>query len=148
MNFFENTRPRYGLAGSGFTLIETIMVIVILGILGTGILMYFVSIGSSADPVLATQGTALAQEKIERVIADKKANGFDSIIAEAQAALGAPYDRFTREVEVICVDEADLNASGGTMPDCTDSDILAKRVKVIVTWPGGSADFITVISNH
>ena len=47
-------------AWDGFTLIETMMVIVILGILGTGILMYFVSIGSSADPVLATQGTALA----------------------------------------------------------------------------------------
>jgi prepilin-type N-terminal cleavage/methylation domain-containing protein len=148
MNLLENTRPRYGLVEVGFTLIETVMVIVILGILGTGILMYFVSIGSSADPVLATQGTALAQEKLERVIADKKANGFNSIVVEAPSALPAPYNRFTREVEVICVDEADLNTSGGTMPNCTDSDILAKRVKVIVTWPGGSADFITVISNH
>jgi prepilin-type N-terminal cleavage/methylation domain-containing protein len=148
MNLFEDTRPGRGLTRSGFTLIETMMVIVILGILGTGILMYFVQIGSSADPVLATQGTALAQEKMERVIADKKANGFDSIVAEASAALPAPYGRFTREVEVICVSEADLNASGGTMPGCTDSDILAKRVKVIVTWPRGSADFITVISDH
>lgn len=148
MNLFEDTGTRRSPADPGFTLIETVMVIVILGILGTGILMYFVSIGSSADPVLATQGTALAQEKIERIIADKKANGFNSIIAEGPSALAVPYDRFTTEVEVICVNEADLNTSGGTMPNCTDSDILAKRVKVIVTWPGGSADFITVISNH
>jgi prepilin-type N-terminal cleavage/methylation domain-containing protein len=132
----------------GFTLIEVVMVIVLLGIMGTGIIMYFVGVSSSGDPVLTTQATALAQEKLERVIADKKANGFNSIVAEAAAPLAAPFDRFTREVEVFCVQEADLTTSNGTMPNCTDSDILAKRVRVLVTWSAGAVDFITVITNH
>lgn len=132
----------------GFTLIEVVMVIVLLGILGTGILMYFVGVSSSGDPVLTTQATTLAQERLERVLADKKANGFASIVPEGPVALAAPFDRFTREVEVFCVQEADLNTSNGTMPGCTDSDIQAKRVRVAVTWAGGSVDMATVISNH
>ncbi|MBI1911493.1 MAG: type II secretion system protein [Deltaproteobacteria bacterium] len=132
----------------GFTLIEALMVIIILGVIGTGILMYFVGIGSSPNQVILTQATALAQEKMEKVIADKKANGFNSIVSEAAAALPAPFDRFTREVEVFCVQEADLNTSNGTMPNCTDSDIRAKRVRVIMSWQGNSIDYITVITNH
>lgn len=132
----------------GFTLIEALMVIIILGVIGTGILMYFVGIGSSPNQVILTQATALAQEKMEKVIADKKANGFNSIVSEAAAALPAPFDRFTREVEVFCVQEADLNTSNGTMPNCTDSDIRAKRVRVIMSWQDNSIDYITVITNH
>lgn len=137
-----------GSRASGFTLIEVVMVIVILGVIGSGILMYFIGIGSKNDPVLLVQGTALAQEKIERLIADRKGNGFSSIVPETLAPLPVPYDRFTREVEVFCVQEADLNISSGTMPNCSDSDIKAKRIRVTVSWPGGSADYVTVITNH
>lgn len=133
---------------SGFTLIEAVMIIVLLGIVGASILMYFVSIRSSGDPILLNQASALAQEKMEKVMADKKANGFNSIVAEAPAALPAPFANFTREVEVFCVQEADLNTSSGTMPNCTDSDIRAKRVRVTVTWTGGSVNLTTAISDH
>lgn len=133
---------------SGFTLIEAVMVIVILAIISTGILLYFTGVSSSGGPSVLTQGLTLGQEKLERVIADKKANGFNSIVSEPAAALTAPFDRFTREVEVFCVQEADLNTSNGTMPNCADSDIRAKRVKVTVSWPNGSIDLVTVISSH
>lgn len=133
---------------SGFTLIETVMVIIILGVIGTGLIMYFAGAASTGDQAMFTQAVELAQEKMERAAADKKANGFNSIASEAAAPLGAPFDRFTREVEVFCVQEADLDASNGTMPNCSDSDIRAKRVRVTVSWPGGSFDFITVITNH
>lgn len=132
----------------GFTLIETIMVIVVLGIIGISILMYFVSVRSSADPVLTTQAAELAEEKLEKVFAGKKANGFSSIIPEAPAALAAPFDKFTRELEVFCVQEADLNTNSGTMPACNDSDIKAKRARAIVSWTGGSLDAAAVITNH
>lgn len=132
----------------GFTLLETLMVIVLLGIIGTGLILYFIGVGTSSNQALVVEAAALAQEKLEKVIADTKANGFNSIVSEPAAPLPAPYDRFTREVEVFCVQEADLEANSGTMPNCADSDIRAKRVRVAVTWPGGSADFSTVISNH
>ena len=132
----------------GFTLIEVLMVIVIVGIIGSGILMFFAGTGSSSSPALITQGAIIAQEKMERIIADKKAGNFNSIVSETAAAMPLPFDRFTRETEVFCVQEADLNTSSGTMPNCSDSDILAKRVKVIVSWPGGSTELITVLVNH
>ena len=131
----------------GFTLIETLMVIVLMGIMGTGLLYYFAGLGSSTQAQVV-QATALGQEKLERIIADKKANGFNSIVSEAAAALTAPYDRFTREVEVYCVNEADLDLSAGTMPNCNDTDINAKRIKVTVSWQGGSIDATTVITDH
>lgn len=133
----------------GFTLIEVLMVIVILGIMGSGILIYFVGVASSPGDAITVQGVALAEEKMEAILADKKANGFNAIVSESAVSLISPFDRFTREVEVYCVQESDLDADSGTMPNCTDSDIRAKRVKVSVTWAGGGrADIVTVISNH
>jgi len=132
---------------SGFTLIETLMVIVLMGIMGTGLVYYFAGLGSSTQAQVV-QATALAQEKLERITADKKANGFNSIVSEAPAALGAPYGRFTRSVEVYCVNEADLDLSAGTMPNCNDTDINAKRIRVTVSWQGGAMDFTTIITDH
>jgi len=129
----------------GFTLIETLMVIVLMGIMGTGLVYYFAGLGSSTQAQVV-QATALAQEKLERITAE--ANGFNSIVSEAPAALSAPYDRFTRSVEVYCVNEADLDLSAGTMPNCNDTDINAKRVKVTVSWQGGAMDFTTIITDH
>ncbi len=133
---------------SGFTLIETVMVIVILGIVGIGIMMYFVGVGSSADPVLTAQAAGLAEQKMERIIADNKANGFNSIVAEAATPVAAPFTRYSTTVEVICVDEANLDISGGTMPQCADSDIGAKRIRVIVSWSNRTLDLVSVITNH
>ncbi|CAG1066289.1 hypothetical protein BAC1_01897 [uncultured bacterium] len=133
--------------GRGFTLIETLMVIVLMGIMGTGLVYYFAALGSSTQAQVV-QASALGQEKLEKIFADKKDNGFNSIVSEAPTALPAPYDRFTRSVEVICVNEADLDLSAGTMPQCADTDISAKRVKVTISWQGGSADFTTIITDH
>lgn len=132
----------------GFTLIEVVMVIVVLAIAGTGILMYFAGLSGRPDAVTLAQAAALAQEKMERLIADKKANGFNTVVSETPAALPAPFDRFTREVEVFCVQESDLDTSNGTMPGCSDSDINAKRLRVTVSWGGGSSDFVTVMTSH
>lgn len=134
---------------SGFTLIETIMALVLLGIIGVGILSYFVNLGKgSSEQAIIVQASALVQEGMEELLADKKTNGFATVVPVAALPLSPPYDRFSREVEVFCVQEADLNTSGGTMPACSDSDIRSKRVRVIISWSGGQVDVSTVISNH
>ena len=130
----------------GFTLIETLMVIELLGIMGTGLVMYFVGLGSSSQ-ALVIEGASLAQEKMEDIKAQGKTS-FSAVASEASAPLPAPYDRFTRSVEVFCVNEADLDTQSGTMPGCADSDIRAKRVNITVSWTGGSAAFTTVITDH
>lgn len=138
---------------NGFTLIETLMVIVIIGIAGAGILMFFTAGRSAPDQTLIAQATGLARQRLEGIIADKKANGFSSIAIAAtpapDAPLSAPFNRFSRSVEVFCVNEADLNANNGdTANDCPASDITSKRVKVIVSWDNGSVDLVTLISSH
>lgn len=132
----------------GFTLIETVMVITIIAIIGTTILVYFAGVRSSGDPVLTAQAANLAEQQMEQVLSDKQANGFASIVSMGAAALAAPFNNFTRQVDVVCVQEADLNTGSGTMPACADSDIQAKNVKVTVSWTGGSVNIATVITNH
>ncbi|MEE9613782.1 MAG: type II secretion system protein [Thermodesulfobacteriota bacterium] len=135
---------------SGFTLIETIMIIVLLAILGSGILIYFFSIAGSGGQVITVQAVELAEDKVEEVLSEKNTS-FSGVVSEASAAFSAPMDDFTSEVDVFCVAEADLDASSGTIPDCTDSDINAKRITVTVSWSkggGGSVSLVTVVSDH
>ncbi|MBI5970821.1 MAG: type II secretion system protein [Deltaproteobacteria bacterium] len=138
---------------SGFTLIETLMVIVIIGIAGAGILMYFTSTRTAPDQTLIAQAAGLARQRLEEIIANKKANGFSSIALltapTADPALAAPFNRFGRSVEIYCVNESDLNANNGdTAADCPASDITSKRIRVIVNWDTGSIDLVSIISNH
>jgi prepilin-type N-terminal cleavage/methylation domain-containing protein len=63
----------------GFTLIETIIVIVVLSV-AFGILIPFTeALRGSANAVLTQQAVALVQGEIDQVIAEKRANGFNSI---------------------------------------------------------------------
>ena len=132
----------------GFTLIEIIMVIVLLGVVGTGILMYFAGLGASKDPVISAAGSILAEEEMEKIFADRKANGFSTIDNIAPSVMPAPFGRFTKEVQVFCVQESDLDASSGAMPNCADTQFRAKRVKIIVSWAGGAVDMVSVITGR
>lgn len=133
---------------AGFTLIELIMVIVLVAIVGTGILLYFTGLAAAPDRLVLAQASLLANERLERVIADSKSQGFNSITSEAPATLSSPFDRFTRELVVFCVEEADLDSQSGTMPNCADSDIRAKKTTVSVSWSGGEVEAATVITRH
>ena len=151
----KNNDLRLTVHGSrGFTLIELVVVITLLGIVGGSILIYFFGVKRSGDPVLRTQAIELAQEKMDRILADKKnsSRGF-SYIQNSNYAAESPVSgispSFNRSVDIFCVLEADLNISNGTIPNCSTTDFKAKRVKVTVTSPNNESVYlVTVLANY
>lgn len=91
--------------GRGFTLIETIITLVVLSIAVIGVLSVFI-VGSKggANPLLLTQATSLAQEKMDEAIALRKSGGYAAVVADPGGAFGAPYGAFTWARTVACVD--------------------------------------------
>src|ERR1700693_3694643 len=94
-----------------FTLIETIITIVLLAIMTSGLMAMFSAYSTSNgnSPVII-QEAELAQEKIEMIIADKEnsARGFNYVTAAnypAENPVGG-FANFTRSVTIIYVDPA------------------------------------------
>lgn len=118
-----------GLRGSrfgqgGFSLIELVMVIVIMGVASAGLMSVFsTGMKKSADPLLENQAVQLAQEKLDIVVGDRMnpARGF-AYIAGANYPAESPvagFAGFSRTVTTCCVTAADLNAvSPCSSPPC------------------------------
>lgn len=106
---------------SGFTLIETIITLVVLSIAAVGVLSVFtVGIKGSANPLVAEQAVQLAQEKMDMIIADREnpavGFGFAHIVpgsypAEPAGSFG--FAGFSRTTNIYCVNLADLITSVG-----------------------------------
>lgn len=137
---------RYRPRSSGFTLIETVIVIVLLGIVSTAVLMHFTNISKSPVAVITNQAVALAQAGVEEILADKKIGGFSSIPTgtTTESPVDATYfPSFTRTTTVYYVDAPALDT------DINPSTSLWKRVSVTVAGSGGvSITLVTVISEH
>ncbi|MEW6684080.1 MAG: type II secretion system protein [Nitrospirota bacterium] len=70
----------------GFTLIEVTITILVIAIIGTAVLLPFVSsLSGSPNPVVMQQAIDLAQGELEQVIATKRANGFAAIVSGCSA---------------------------------------------------------------
>lgn len=125
----------------GFTLIETMIVIVVLG-LSLGVLIPFtVSLRNSAAPVLTQQAAFLAQEKLEQIVADRLDRTTPRGFVYATNPVNYPAESpiagvagFSRSVAVTCVTTADLNAAGTVPnPSCALSDARTDYARVTVT---------------
>ncbi len=69
---------------NGFTLIETVITLVVLSIAAVGVLSVFIfGMRGSANPVILDQATQLAQGELEQVVGEKIAGGFASIATGA-----------------------------------------------------------------
>lgn len=94
----------------GFTLIETIITLVVLSIAAVGVLSVFTTgIKGSANPLILSQATQFAQGEMDNIIGQKMANGFGSIITSPTCST-TMLAGFTCNRNVFYVDPAiDLN---------------------------------------
>lgn len=128
----------------GFTLIETIIVLIVLSIAAVGVLSVFISgMRGSADPLLVTQAVQLAQGEMDQIIGSKRAAGFGSIaIGNSLPCATAMPSGFTCSRNIYYVNAADLTTS---VPVPTEY----KHVTVTVSNAAiGDVSMDTLVSNY
>lgn len=137
---------------AGFTLIETIITLVVLSIAAVGVLSVFtVGIRGSANPLVVEQAVQLAQEKMDDIIGDREntALGFAQIIpanypAETAAQLG--FAGFSRTTTIICVNAGTLNMNNMLAPPCASgyTHVTVTVANALI----GSVIVETIVSNY
>ena len=122
---------RATLGERGFSLIEVIMVIVVLGIFAPALVVMLRSAGlQNAKAERLTQATLLAQGKMDEVISEKKGRGYafvDSVLAADPTHYDdAPlsgYGRFVTWVDSsydgVAFKEVSVRVSAALIPDVT-----------------------------
>lgn len=127
----------------GFTLIETIIVIVVLG-LSMGVLIPFtVSLRNSAAPVLTQQATSLAQGELDQVIAEKRAGGY----AAVAGACAVPMPTGFGCARSLCY----VPAPPGSLNDLSACATVNgyRRVQVTVNHAAvGNITAVTLVTNY
>lgn len=121
----------------GFTLIETVMVIVLLGIVGAAVLLPFITtLRGSADPVLTQQGNFLAQGELDQVIADKRQTGGFAALPTGTglvcATAASMPTGFTCSRDICFVPAGNLNDTSAC-----GTTTGYRRVEARVALPGG-----------
>ena len=129
----------------GFSLIETILVIIVLGIASYGVLTVFITgLQGSANPLLGVQAIELAEEKMELIIADKHsaARGYTYIISanypDETPVSGFP--QFDRSVAFLDVDGSDLTTA---LPGSG-----YRKITVTVSWASDSVSFDSLVTDY
>ncbi|MBI3804801.1 MAG: hypothetical protein HY282_13675 [Nitrospirae bacterium] len=125
----------------GFTLIEVILFIIILGLAAGVLVPLTISIQGSPQPATAQRGIFLAQAELEQVIAQKRTSGFSAVATGTCS--GAMPAGYTCSRTVCYVSAASLNntAACGTATDY-------KRVEVTITNASiGSIKGVTLLTN-
>ena len=146
-----NTEWRTTADQGGFTLIETVITLVVLSIAAVGVLSVFtVGMRGSASPVLIDQAVQLAQEKMDTISGDRSGLGFSHIVPGNYGAENpiTGFAGFSRSVSMYCVTAADLTANAGA-PGAGGCTSGYTHVAVTVANTAiGSVSFETVVTNY
>ncbi len=127
---------------SGFSLIEIIITLVVLSIAAVGVLSVFTTgIKGSADPLILNQALSLAEEKMDEAIGLKRVGGFAAVNNVAVTAFPAPFNGYTWERVVECLDTT-LNLAA-----CPTE---YERVTINIAWNAGAdtISLVTLIANY
>ena len=127
----------------GFTLIETIITLVVLSIAAVGVLSVFTAgMKGSANPLIISQATQLAQGEMDQVFGEKAVPGGFGTIASGVCVLTLPGFNCSRAVcYVPSTNLNDITACGAVTK--------YKHVTVTVTQPViGSVSVDSLITNY
>lgn len=127
----------------GFTFVETILALVLIGTGLFGITYLYSNMSHQmyhAD--LQIIAADLAQQKLERKIAQKAFSGYAAVATEVNEALTVGTYSFTRATTVEYIDPATMAVAV--------ADTGYKRVSVRVTWPGNATGVLlmTLVTNQ
>lgn len=115
---------------SGFTLIESVLALVVIGIGVFGLMNLFQgTVSNVVSTDQAIQATQLARERLERIVFDKKMNGYDFINTANYPAVESftgSFSAFTRNISILEVSDSNLTTSSNNSG--------YKRVTVTVAW--------------
>ena len=124
----------------GFTFVDTAIAITLISVGLFAILsIVYSSAGNSLDSHLTIMATTLAREKLEKMVFDKKMNGWasiDTVNYPATETFTGAYAPFTRTVAIIKVDRDDL------ITERVNTNY--KRITVTVSWNSGGAKSVTL----
>lgn len=114
-------RPKRDVSISGFTLIEIVLALLILGVGVVGVLTLFpVGFEAAGRSINITVATFLAQGLVE----DARVAGYDGVLDSARERFSTPYDNFEYQITVTSdIDGLDL-----------------KQVDAEVFWPAGESN--------
>jgi prepilin-type N-terminal cleavage/methylation domain-containing protein len=145
----QNEEQRLGLHGpgeSGFTLIETIITLLVLAIAALGILSLFATgIQGSASPLLTSQAAQLAQGEINEIIGERMASGFEALPQGAAACTSTMMAGFTCSRSICYV-------SAGNLEDISNCAVATTykraQVTITITATGTSMNVVTLLTNY
>ncbi len=124
----------------GFTLIETVITLIVLSIAAVGVLSVFtVGITGSANPLIINQAVQLAQGEMDEVLGERVAYGFGGINASCITTMPSGFG-CTRTITYVNPGSLNTTAGGPTN---------YKHVTVSISQPTiGSIGLDTLISNY
>lgn len=128
----------------GFTLIEIVLFIIIIGVAAGILIPLTQSVSGSVAPVFTQQAITLAQGELDQVVAQRRAGGFGSIAIGSSACVLPMLAGFTCTRTVCSVPAANLN-------DTSNCGVASdhKRVEVAVSHATiGSTTAVTLLTNY
>jgi len=126
---------------AGFSLLEVIFAITILSFGMVGFLSLFSEMmRTTTDDEFTMTGSHLAVQKLEEVLADKAAHGYDGIsTGSAEETIDYGNQSFLRQTSIRWVESTDLKTG-------SSEDTGFKRVDVTVSWKGDSPQQVQMMS--